>query len=269
MPSAAPAGSGAWQARVERAVGPISSVGSLGTSAWMVQTGLRRFVVKVGRGCRDEADGLRQLGLVQGAPPVPDVVLVEDDLLLTAVVDQAPRNAGHEETLGHGLATLHSEPFPYWGGGSSWIGACQVDASTFADSAAFYGSRLTELAARCGLERPVGAVVERLSALLPREPAALVHGDLWWGNVLFGADGTSWLIDPSVHGGHPEEDLAMLSLFGPVPDRVLAAYLETRPLADGWERRVPLFQLYPLLVHTVLFGGAYRRQTEAICRRLT
>ena len=117
--------------------------------------------------------------------------------------------------------------------------------------------------------RSVSDVVELLPDLLPEETAAPVHGDLWWGNVLFGADGRSWLIDPSLHGGHPEEDLAMLSLFGPVPDRVLAAYLESRRLPDGWGRRVPLFQLYPLLVHTVLFDGAYRGQAEAACRRLT
>ncbi len=244
-------------------------MGSLGTSAWSVQASGRRFVVKVGRGCVDEADGLRQLGQVPGGPPVPDVVLVDDDLLLTAAVDEAPRNTGHEESLGHALAALHSAPYPYWGGGSSWIGVCPVDASTFPDAAGFYGGRFTELAARCGLEGPVGEVVARLRELLPPEPAALVHGDLWWGNVLFGADGRSWLIDPSVHGGHPEEDLAMLSLFGPVPDRVLASYLEIRPLADGWERRIPLFQLYPLLVHTVLFGGTYRHQAEAACRRIT
>ena len=255
--------------RVERAIGAIGSVGSLGTSTWMVQAGGRRFVVKVGRGCRDEADGLRQLRFVEGAPPVPDVVLVQDDLLVTHAISEAPRSAGHEEALGHALAALHSAPHPHWGGGSSWIGVCPVDASTFPDSAAFYGRRLTELAARCGLERPVGAVVELLPALLPPEDPALVHGDLWWGNVLFGADGKSWLIDPSVHGGHPEEDLAMLSLFGPVPDRVLAAYLETRSLTDGWNRRIPLFQLYPLLVHTVLFGGTYRHQAETACRRLT
>ena len=253
---------------MELAVGPIGSVESLGTSVWMVQASGRRFVVKVGRGCGDEADGLRQLGLVPGGPPVPDVVLVDHDLLLTAAVDEAPRNPGHEEALGRALAALHSTPYSYWGGGSSWIGACRVDASTFPDTVAFYGARLTELAGRCGLERPVSQVVARLSAFLPEEPAALVHGDLWWGNVLFGTDGRSWLIDPSVHGGHPEEDLAMLSLFGPVPDRVLAIYLESRPLPDGWEQRVPLFQLYPLLVHTVLFGGTYRRQAEAACRRI-
>jgi fructosamine-3-kinase len=258
-----------WRVRVESAVGPMGGVRSLGTNAWMVQSPGRGFVVKVGDGVRDEAEGLHQIGLAPGAPPVPDVVLVDVDLLVTAAVDEAPRSAGHEEALGRALAALHAAPHPHWGGGSSWIGACRVDASTFPAAAGFYGARLTELAARCGLERPVGEVVERLPDLLPEEPPALLHGDLWWGNVLFGTDERSWLIDPSVHGGHPEEDLAMLCLFGPVPSRMLAAYVEVRPLSEGWKGRVPLFQLYPLLVHTVLYDGSYRGQAEAACRRLT
>ena len=94
-----------------------------------------------------------------------------------------------------------------------------------------------------------------------------MHGDLWWGNVLFGRDGRAWLIDPSVHGGHPEEDLAMLALFGSVPDRLLRAYTEVHPLQTGWEERAALFQLAPLLVHAVLFGGGYRAQAEAVARR--
>ena len=73
----------------------------------------------------------------------------------------------------------------------------------------------------CNLVDAVDRVAARLPDLLPPGGPALVHGDLWWGNVLFGADGRGWLIDPSVHGGHPEEDLAMLALFGPVPDRLL------------------------------------------------
>ena len=112
-------------------------------------------------------------------------------------------------------------------------------------------------------------VVSRLADMLPPGGPALVHGDLWWGNVLFGADGRSWLIDPSVHGGHPEEDLAMLALFGPVPERLLGAYTEVRPLSPGWEERVALFQLYPLLVHAVLFGGGYHAQAEAVARRFS
>jgi fructosamine-3-kinase len=123
------------------------------------------------------------------------------------------------------------------------------------------------LAKRCELEKVVHAVVSRLGELLPPGGPALLHGDLWWGNVLFGADGRSWILDPSVHGGHPEEDLAMLALFGPVPDRLLHSYEEVRPLHAGWRERVALFQLYPLLVHTVLFGGAYRARAEALARQ--
>jgi fructosamine-3-kinase len=94
----------------------------------------------------------------------------------------------------------------------------------------------------------------------------LVHGDLWWGNVLWGADGRGWLIDPSCHGGHAEEDLAMLDLFGSVPAPLMRSYDEVRPCQEGWQLRRPLFSLYPLLVHTVLFGGSYRSQAVASAR---
>jgi fructosamine-3-kinase len=233
----------------------------------MLKAGGRTLVAKLGPGSLDEAEGLTLLRGVPGAPPVPDVVLAEDDLVVTAAVGQMARTAGHDESLGRALAALHGTPFPSWGGGSSWIGACRVDPSPSSDCACFYGTRLSELAARCGLEDAVIPVVSRLAEVLPPGGPALLHGDLWWGNVLFGSDGRSWLIDPSVHGGHPEEDLAMLALFGPVPDRFLRAYGEVQPLSSGWKERVPLFQLYPLLVHAVLFGGGYRAQAEAVARR--
>jgi fructosamine-3-kinase len=132
--------------------------------------------------------------------------------------------------LGRSLAALHNAPFAHWGGGSSWIGGCRIDPSPWPDGAAFYGARLGELSRRWGLENAVASVVDRLGELLPPGGPSLLHGDLWWGNVLFGADGRAWLIDPSVHGGHPEEDLAMLALFGQVPDRLVRAYAEVRPL---------------------------------------
>jgi fructosamine-3-kinase len=233
----------------------------------VVQTDTRTVVAKLGAGALDEADGLRHISEVPGAPPAPDVVLAEADLLVTTLVDQVARTPAHEESLGRALAALHAAPFPHWGGGSSWIGTCPVDPSPWPDGADFYGARLRQLSARCGLEGPVSAVASKLAELLPPDGPALLHGDLWWGNVLFGADGRSWLIDPSVHGGHPEEDLAMLALFGAVPDRLLRAYNEVRPLSPGWKGRVALFQLYPLLVHAVLFGGGYRAQAEAVALR--
>jgi fructosamine-3-kinase len=237
----------------------------MGPGLWRVGVGHRQLVVKVGTGVGDEADGLRHLAGVDGAPPVPGVVLDRPDLLVTDWVEQGSRTADHEEALGLGLAALHSAPWPTWGGGSSWIGACPVDPEVRPDGVTFYGSRLLELARRCGMERSMGQVVDRLWDLLPAGGGpALVHGDLWWGNVLWGVDDRPWLIDPSVHGGWPEEDLAMLGLFGPIPDRTLRAYTDRRPLEPGWEERVGLFRLVPLLVHTVLFGGGYRGQTEAI-----
>ena len=110
---------------------------------------------------------------------------------------------------------------------------------------------------------------ERIDDLAgPAEPPARLHGDLWRGNVLWAADGRVWLIDPAAHGGHRETDLAMLHLFGcPHLDRVVAAYDEAAPLAAGWRERVALHQLFPLLVHTVLFGGGYGGQAAAAARR--
>jgi fructosamine-3-kinase len=255
-----------WPPRLASALGPTGTALALGGGAWRVRVGERDLVAKVGEGALDEADGLRRLARITGAPPVPEVVFAEPDLLVTAFVRQGPRTAAHEEALGSMLAALHSAAWSEWGGGSSFIGACPVDPAVTADAAGFYGARLLELGRRCELEDPVDAVAARLGDLLPPGDPALLHGDLWWGNVLWGDDGRPWLIDPSIHGGCPEEDLAMLSLFGPVPERLVAAYCEVRPLDPGWRDRVPLFQLYPLLVHAVLFGGSYRSQAAAIAR---
>ena len=200
-------------------------------------------------------------------PAVPEVVLAETGLLVTTAVQQVAPSAGHEEALGRGLAHVHQVPHQAWGGGSSWVGDCRIDPSTAPDGASFYGQHLRSLAQRCGLEAAVESVAGRLDDLLPGGGPSLVHGDLWWGNVLYGSCGKAWVIDPSIHGGHPEEDLAMLALFGPVPDRVHSAYAEVRSPETGWEERVALFQLAPLLVHAVLFGGGYRARAEAVARR--
>ena len=103
-------------------------------------------------------------------------------------------------------------------------------------------------------------VIGKLTALLPEEPPARLHGDLWNGNVLWGQESRVWLIDPAAYGGHRELDLAMLALFGlPHLPRVLEAYQERAPLAEGWEERVPLHQLFPLLVHAAPVRRRLRR----------
>jgi fructosamine-3-kinase len=115
--------------------------------------------------------------------------------------------------------------------------------------------------------RAIEAVAARIDALAgPDEPVARLHGDLWSGNVHAGAGGRPWLIDPAAYGGHREVDLAMLSLFGAHDRAFGAAYDAVWPRAAGHEERTALWQLFPLLVHAVLFGGGYGARAAAAAR---
>lgn len=100
-------------------------------------------------------------------------------------------------------------------------------------------------------------LIKRLPEIIPEEPPALVHGDLWSGNYLSGRGNRTWLIDPAVAYGHREVDIAMSKLFGGFPERFYSAYHHHFPLQPGWEQRLEIFQLYPLLIHVNLFGGGY------------
>lgn len=109
----------------------------------------------------------------------------------------------------------------------------------------------------------------RLADLIPTEPPALIHGDLWAGNYLTDSGGVPVLIDPAPYFGHRESDIAMMKLFGGFPPAIFAEYQNNYPLETGWETRIPLFQLYPLLVHAVLFGGSYITQSISVAKSYT
>ncbi|MGW3243250.1 fructosamine kinase family protein [Streptomyces sp. NPDC001070] len=215
-----------------------------------------------------EAAGLRLLGAT-GTVAVPEVLAADDRTLVLEWVEPGPPTPGAAERLGRELAALHSHPAQGYGTAHpAWIGSLPLPSpGSPEDWPAFHAGRrllpFLRQAADNGAMTPVDVrSVERVCELLPRiggppQPPALIHGDLWSGNVLFAADGRARVVDPAAQGGHPEADLAMLELFGcPHLERVLAAYEEVRPL-PGRRERLPLHQLHPLLVHAVLFGSGY------------
>ncbi|MFF5497326.1 fructosamine kinase family protein [Streptomyces aquilus] len=231
---------------------------------------------------RAEAAGLDWLGAA-GAVRVPVVHGREGRWLVTGSVPEGRPNAAAALRFGRELAALHAAGADSFGapppGGptDAYIGAAPMSNVPGADWPDWYARyRVLPYLRRAvdegTLRSAEAAVIERACERVdqvagPAEPPARLHGDLWSGNVLWGADGHVRLIDPAAHGGHRETDLAMLQLFGcPHLDRVLEGYEGAAPLAPGRQQRVGLHQLFPLLVHAVLFGRSYAEQALAAAR---
>lgn len=106
----------------------------------------------------------------------------------------------------------------------------------------------------------------RLDDLMPPVKPSLIHGDLWGGNYLFDQKGSAVLIDPAVYYGHPEMDLAFSKMFGGFSVEFYDGYESVSPTEAGFSERVPLYNLYPLLVHVNLFGGHYTSQAAAVLK---
>ena len=230
-----------------------------------------------------EARGLAWLAEA-GALRIPAVVAVSEpdaaaQFLVLELVETGRPARDFDERLGQGLAALHRFGAPGFGvDHDNFIGRLSQSNAPEPTWPAFYRTRRLEPQLRqavdAGLASPrMRQGFQRLFAELdglvgPAEPPARLHGDLWGGNLLCDADGAPCLIDPAVYGGHREVDLAMMRLFGGFGARVFAAYEETWPLADGAAQRIPLYQLYPLMVHVNLFGGGYVGSVESALARL-
>lgn len=231
-----------------------------------------------------EATGLAMLTTL-GAR-VPEVYETSSHQLIMQVVETQPGDlqvTDSEAAFGAELAQLHlagrdaaaaDQKFGSLSGLSDWyLGAQPIDltpAETLFESLVLNRIiPLTRQAVTRGVLDPsANALVDRLRPghLGPEEPPTVVHGDLWAGNRMVDASGTSWLIDPSCHWGHREQDVAMMQLFGGFGPAVMETYHEIFPLADGWEDRVPVFQLVPLLVHVLVFGPGYAGSTMRALR---
>lgn len=226
-----------------------------------------------------EARGLRWLA-ASGAAPVAEVLGVQADCLIVGWVEPAKPSPEAAAEFGRALAGLHASGAETFGADADgFIGSLPLPNRPTETWPEFFAVRrilpYLRLCTDRGQISPTDAeavegVVRRIVELAgPTEPPARLHGDLWSGNLVWNADHEVVLIDPSAYGGHRETDLAMLALFGmPQQARVLAAYDEVRPLAEGWEDRQPLHQLFPLLVHAALMGGRYGALAGDAARKL-
>ena len=223
-----------------------------------------------------EARGLEWLDEA-GALRVPRVLAVSESFLALEYLRASKRQNGFDEMLGRGLAELHAFGAPSFGlGHDNFIGRLPQSNRVSPDWASFYWSERLEPQLRLASDR--GRIDARLLARFeglrkelpslvgPREPPARLHGDLWGGNLHVDEEGTPCIIDPAAYGGHREVDLAMMRLFGGFGPRVFEAYQEAHPLSPGAPARIPLYQLYPLLVHVNLFGSSYVGSVERALR---
>lgn len=226
-------------------------------------------VAKGGPATAVEAAMLR--AIAGAGVPAPMVEAEHDGvLLLEFVPNDSVFSASAWRDLGQKLRRLHDQSGEGYGWPADYrLGTVEMDNRPARDWPSFWGERrLTTTAAL--LDRPwrerVDQLVRRLADVLPVAPnPALLHGDLWPGNILVTGGTVAALIDPACYHGHGEVDLAMLTLFGNPPPEFQEGY---GPLDPGWQERRFAYQLFPALVHMRLFGQGYAPMADRLLSRL-
>jgi len=264
--------------RTSLAGGSINQVEALETSAG-------RFILKTHANAptgffEAEAAGLRALAGAGTSLVVPRVIAIGGTprpFLVLEHLGAGRRGPDFDDRLGRGLADLHRATAPRFGFDSDNFCGATPQNNPWTDRwLTFYGE--SRLGCQVRLARDTGRLstseargIDELIGLLdqwisePPEGPALIHGDLWSGNLHVTDDGRPALIDPAVSFSHREAELGMMTLFGGISARVFAAYDEAFPLEDGWRERNKLYELYHLLNHLNLFGDTYKERVMRFC----
>lgn len=224
-----------------------------------------------------EAEGLMELK-DKKVIAVPDPVCVGEvgnrAFLVTEFISKGVAQPDFWESFAASVARMHQQSLAYFGfKDANYIGSIKQYNTPYNSWPVFYAfNRIMPLmrmaydqqALSHADKEQIERLCRRLPELFPEEPPALLHGDLWSGNFMIGTNGKACIFDPAVYYGHREMDLAMTRLFGGFDTRFYYTYQAIMPLANGWQQRIGLCQLYPLLVHLVLFGGSYYNDIKEI-----
>lgn len=250
-------------------------------NTYKVTTSRKVYFVKVNRNIpgdffEKESEGLNLLSQTQKIR-VPEVVFCGRNLLILEFIERGRESKSFWNDLGHRLADIHKLTATSFGlNNKNYIGSLEQENGWYSNWPEFFAERrLLPLAYRAlssgRLEEKGVELIEKLSKkikdLLNHENPSLLHGDLWSGNVMADLSEAPVLVDPAVYYGNREIEIAFTTLFGGFDSSFYESYQESFPLEKNFEKRIDLYNLYPLLVHANLFGGGYSNSVMTILRR--
>lgn len=279
---------GATNVRIERAA---SAPGGCIHQSRRIETSVGEFFAKWNTGGpKDiflrEAEGLEQLRSADSEIVVPRVIAAgtpsdgDPAFLILEYLRPAGRGAASDdEKLGRGLAAIHRSRAERFGFATpTYCGLTLQDNRSCDSWVDFYRERrLRPLVGSLDEQGQISAADRRsyellmdgLAELLPRGATpSLIHGDLWSGNVLWTSRGPA-VVDPACAYADREMEFGITTLFGGLSKRAFSAYEEAWPMESGWRERNPLYQLYHLMNHAVLFGGSYAGEARRLILRYT
>lgn len=221
-----------------------------------------------------EAKALELLSSAESGLQIPAVRVASENFLVLQWIEEGGGRQNSAYDFGTGLAKLHKSTSNYFGlDYNNYIGRLPQSNTKHATWPDFFALERIEPQIKMGVEsnkltrsvlRDFEALYKKLGSIFPSEKPALLHGDLWSGNYMFTKTGVASIYDPAVYYGYREMDVAMTRLFGGFSANFYEGYNDEFPLKAGFEGRVTLCNLYPVLVHANLFGGSYCRQAENI-----
>lgn len=222
-----------------------------------------------------EAKGLQLLSEAETELKIPEVIQVGDQHILLEFIEEHSQGSSFE--FGTEMARLHRHSNELYGfTDSNFIGSIPQSNRYHAHWLEFFiRERIEPLVKKAINDKLLSnkyvSIFERVFnytyVIFPEEPPSLLHGDFWSGNYFFCANGQTALFDPAVYFGHREMDLAMSTLFGGFEPAFYDGYMTEYPLEPGFEERFKLCQLYPILVHALLFKGHYVQQAKSLLDR--
>lgn len=217
---------------------------------------------------------LRHADAIKVPTPILQGNIGEQAFLVTDFLAKGRAVPDFWENFAASLARLHQHTQPQFGlAAANYIGSLRQYNSYYSTWPVFYAfNRLMPLARQAydqqlfdkTMMEQMEQLCKQLPSIFPDEPPALLHGDMWSGNFMVGPEGRAAIYDPAVYYGNREMDLAMARLFGGFDTRFYYTYQAIFPLQQGWQQRIGICQLYPLLVHLQLFGESYRGSIKEV-----